>query len=433
MDINNKYSGFEKLLQNKVSNFEYPYNNKDWQDFEKKLPKSPKSFTSAKNLFRLFILAAAIIGSVVTIIYFTDNSTTNSNSDKVSSNKNNINVTNDKIQNSVNRNNKSNNVSIDKDNSGKTSKTNNKFSSDNASNESSTNDNQNTSLTKSIDNKSDNSNTDVKKDITTNSDKKPQNFGDAIIADITDGCAPMKVQFKPAKSTDNTVSLMWNFGDGKISSKVNPSHVYSKAGSYEVSLTVTFLETKTSTKFVYSNKITVKGKPAANYDYAFDDETEIYTFSDNSTNALNYYWNFGDKTSSAVKNPEHEFKKNGTYNVQLIVMNTYGCTDTLSKNVTVKLMDLYKIPTGFTPNGDGLNDYFGPQGDRMNSDNYKMTIFDKNGLKLFETTDLNTQWDGKIAGSNADAAQGIYFWKISMKDKNGVLKDGTGYVTLLRQ
>jgi gliding motility-associated-like protein len=431
MEINNKYSGFEKLLQNKVSDFKYPYDNKDWLDFEKKLPKSPKSMTSPKNLFRFFILAAAIIGSAIAIIYFTNNSTINNSSDKTASNKDNSNVTNDNIHNSTNTNNNSNIVS--KDNSDKTSKTNNnKFASDNASKETSSSDKENTNLINSSDNKSDNTDKEIKKDITTSGDKKPQNFGDAIVADITDGCAPLKVQFKPTKATDKTVSLMWNFGDGKTSSKANPSHVYGKAGSYEVSLTVTFTETKTSTKFIYSNKINVQDKPAANFEYSLNDETEIYTFNDNSTNAINYYWNFGDKSSSTVKNPEHEFKQNGTYNVQLIVMNANGCTDTISNKVTVKLMDLYNIPKGFTPNGDGLNEYFGPQGYRMNADGYKMTIFDQNGLQIFETKDLDTQWDGKISGSNAEAAQGIYFWKISMKDKNGVLKESNGYVTLIR-
>lgn len=431
MDINNKYSGFEKLLQNKMSDFKYPYDNKDWLDFEKKLPKSPKSITSPKNLFRFFILAAAIIGSAITIIYFTNNSSIKNSSDKTVSNKDNSNVPNDNIQNSANTNNNSNIVS--KDNSDKTSKTNsNKFASDNASKETSTSDKQNTNLINSSDNKSDNTDKEIKKDVTTSGDKKPQNFGDAIVADITEGCAPLKVQFKPAKATDKTVSLMWNFGDGKTSSKANPSHVYSKAGSYEVSLAVTFTETKTSTKFVYSSKIIVKEKPVASYEYAIDEETEIYTFTDNSTSALSWMWNFGDKSTSIVKNPEHEFKQNGTYNVQLIVMNAYGCSDTMANKVTVKLKDLYYCPSGFTPNGDGLNDYFGPIGDRMNEDGYKMTIFDQNGLQVFETTDINVQWDGKSASTNADAPQGMYFWKISMKDKNGILKDSTGYLTLMR-
>ena len=435
MDINDKYSGFEKLLRNKVSNFEYPYDNKEWLDFEKKLPKSQKkSITSPKNLFRFFILGIVTVGSAITIYYFSSISSTQNNSDKIASTKSNLNDATNDVKNNDNaidnKTSASNNIATFNSNNNETN-----INTDRTNIEKTNNGNQNSDQTNiKKDNSSLPNKENSKKDLTTaENNKKPQNFGEAIIANISEGCAPLKVQFEPAKTTDKSVSLLWNFGDGKTSSKTNPLHIYSKAGSYDVSLTVTFNDTKISNKFVYSNKIIVKDKPAANYEYSLDDETEIYNFADNSTSALNWYWNFGDKSASTVKNPDHEYKQNGTYNVQLIVMNAYGCTDTTSKKVTVKLKDLYWCPSGFTPNGDGLNDYFGPKGDRMIEEGYKLTIFDQNGLLVFETNDLTVQWDGKIIGSNADAPQGIYYWKISMKDKNGILKDGTGYVTLMRQ
>ena len=68
----------------------------------------------------------------------------------------------------------------------------------------------------------------------------------------------------------------------------------------------------------------------------------------------------------------------------------------------------------------------------MNPDGYKMSIYDNSGKLVFETSDFDTKWDGKILGTNTDAKPGIYYRKISMKDKYGTMQEWPGYVTLIR-
>lgn len=432
MDINNKYTGFEKLLQNKLSNYEFPYNNKDWNNFKKKLPKSSVSFISPKNLFRFFIIAASVIIPTLVTLYFINILDKPDNKNKTVANQKTI----DKKNNSNQKNNVRLNNNINPDQSNYSNK--NNSNSDNLSdlNKSKKSVNITKDNSDKINNVENSSNTVDKTTVSNKNDNNGSNntqlFGEVISADILEGCVPLKVRFNPLISED-TISYLWEFGDGKTSTKTSPSHIYNKAGIYTVSLTVKFAKSKISTKFTFSKNITVNNSPLAQFYYTVNSDGDQYSFTDNSTNALYWCWTFGDKSSSLKeKNTEHIYKMDGSYNVQLIVMNASGCSDTITKKITVSIKPPYECPGGFTPNGDGLNDYFGPIGKEMNPDGYKIYIFDKNGLLIFETSDIEVFWDGNISGSNTDVRQGIYFWKITMKNKYGTLQEKTGWVTLIK-
>ena len=428
MDINNKYTGFEKLLQEKFSNFKLPYEHKDWLDFEKKLPKSPKSFHLPQNLFKHIIIAAVIVVPVLTTLYFL---TKTSNQENVKSEKNikenQLNKDDEKNVSQLNNIKESTiNTTDNKSNNSSTITTISNGNLGNTSQKSSYNDGDKTNPNPTIDK------------ISTSQNKNPENsldnknqknvFGELIYADIIEGCAPLKVQFMPLISSD-TISYLWEFGDGKTSAKKTPAHIYSKSGTYTVSLIVKFAKSQATKKIIYSKNIIVKEVPVAEFDYSLNSENDIFSFSDNSINSFNYFWAFGDKSSSKEKNPQHEYQQNGTYNVQLTVMNTAGCTDTVSRKITVKNKVPFNIPTGFIPE---LYPYFGPVGENMNPDGYKMSIYDKNGKLVFETKEIEMKWDGKISGTNSDAQAGVYFWKIVIKNKYGILQDLTGWVTLIR-
>jgi gliding motility-associated-like protein len=431
MNIDNKYSGFEKLLKNKFSNFEAPYNHKDWEDFKKDLPKSSTSFFSPKNLLKFLIIAAAIVLPIVAILHFTSNNENTKGNISINKQVNNhVNSNNNQDQNTQ-LNNSENNISDNKteNHSSQTILNINNSSLDNPN----TNQKEN-SQTKNLKNSfTNNTNKDKNiKDKSNDNFKNSNSFNEELIyADVDEGCAPLKVQFEPLISSD-TVSYLWTFGDGKTSTKTAPSHIFNNEGSYNVSLTVIFAKSKIKRKIAYTININVREVPIAKFDYSLDPQSDIISFADNSTGAVSWEWTFGDNSSSSDTNPQHEYKQNGTYGVQLTVKNVFGCSDTYTKKVAIKLKDLYFIPNSFSPNGDGQNDYFGPVGTDLNSVGYTFLIYNKNGMLVFETNDINTKWDGKIKGSNADAQPDIYFWKIKMKDKNGNLQERSGYVTLLK-
>lgn len=72
------------------------------------------------------------------------------------------------------------------------------------------------------------------------------------------------------------------------------------------------------------------------------------------------------------------------------------------------------IPNAFTPNGDGINDYFGPHGIGISSGNYTMRIFNRWDNIIFETDDLKKGWNGRIG--RAISIKGSYEYSISLDD-----------------
>jgi len=141
---------------------------------------------------------------------------------------------------------------------------------------------------------------------------------------ITSGKAPLNVKFTDT-STGTASGWVWDFGDGSKSFVQNPTHKYSKAGVYTVSLTVkNAAGSNTETK---TEHIKVTEKPAANFtSSATSGKAPLNVkFTDTSTGTpATWKWTFGDGTSSTQQNPTHKYSKAGTYTVILTVKNAVG-------------------------------------------------------------------------------------------------------------
>jgi PKD repeat protein len=131
----------------------------------------------------------------------------------------------------------------------------------------------------------------------------------------------------------------WDFGDGITSTLENPTHLYTAAGTYTVTLTA-FNEYISDT---YSMVVEVLPLPAAGFTYAVDELT--VTFTNTSTAATDYLWDFGDSTTSTETNPIHTYAAEGTYTVTLSASGSCG-TDEFTDWVTVGLAPV----AGFTSN-----------------------------------------------------------------------------------
>ncbi len=131
-------------------------------------------------------------------------------------------------------------------------------------------------------------------------------------------------------------SYLWDFGDGSTSTQTNPTHLYPENGHYTVMLTVTDENNCKNTKSV--NNFIVLESVNANFTLLTDTicPNKSYTFSNLSSNANNYLWDFGDSTSSTAKNPKHTYKETGNYIVDLKVSNSGECFDSYSKSINVQ-------------------------------------------------------------------------------------------------
>ncbi len=151
------------------------------------------------------------------------------------------------------------------------------------------------------------------------------------------GCFPLLVQFSdqsvPGSGTISTWE--WDFGDGNVSTVQNPQHTYTAGGSYNVSLRVrnSFGCVRTLTKSQYINLTTgVNANFTNNIPNSCNPPVTI-NFINTSTGVgtISYQWDFGDATSSTLRDPSHVYTNPGSYNVSLIVTNQNGCRDTIVK------------------------------------------------------------------------------------------------------
>ncbi len=152
------------------------------------------------------------------------------------------------------------------------------------------------------------------------------------------GCVPFAVLF--SNTSTGAQSYLWDFGDGGTSTSTNPSHTYATPGVYDVSLIATSFGC--SRTITLDDYITANGAQA-NFSFTPDSGClpVAVTFTDLSTNAVSWSWDFGDGTTSAQQNPVHIYNAAPTGPVSLIVTDNNGCTDSISMtNVVVVIPDI---------------------------------------------------------------------------------------------
>jgi len=145
------------------------------------------------------------------------------------------------------------------------------------------------------------------------------------------------------KSTDPEgypLVYLWDFGDGTTSTESNPIYAYETQGNMTITLTVTDDMGAQSTKTSY---IIIRPNIAPTADFSHAPENQLIyhdvNFYDLSNDADGYIegwnWNFGDGSTSTLKNPVHKYAVGGNYTVSLTSIDENGDTDTIIKNVFV--------------------------------------------------------------------------------------------------
>jgi PKD repeat protein len=163
------------------------------------------------------------------------------------------------------------------------------------------------------------------------------------VAAFTSNCTDLVCSFTNTSSDEdgNVVSQSWDFGDNSSSSTaVSPTHSYSSAGTYKVTLIVTddrgvtddVTQTVTVTEPAAANT-----PPVAGFNFSC---TELACgFTDGSTDSdgtvVSWSWTFGDGSSSTEQSPNHSYDQDGSYDVKLVVTDNDGDTGSQVQTVTV--------------------------------------------------------------------------------------------------
>jgi len=224
-------------------------------------------------------------------------------------------------------------------------------------------------------------------------------------------------------------SYFWDFGDGNMMSGEEPQHVYSQSGMYLVELTVTSSQgCQNITEAFYDIQSFPMAKAKFTAQQAASEFYPVFQFSNLSTFASAYEWNFGDGNTSVQDHPLHRYAGVGQYQVQLIANNMHNCPDTTHMMVTVNPEFTFYVPNAFTPDGDGINDAFFGLGNNVVE--VHMMVFDRWGELIFESDSQNAQWDGTYRGS--EAKEDVYVYRFKIRDIHGSVHFLDGHVSLLK-
>ncbi|MFM7022188.1 MAG: T9SS type B sorting domain-containing protein [Flavobacteriales bacterium] len=257
------------------------------------------------------------------------------------------------------------------------------------------------------------------------------------------GCVPITVAFADS-STASVTSATWTFGDGSSATVTSPdastAHTYVNYGTFNTELTVTFTNGCIDTA---SASVTVAEVPVA--DFSFDPipastNNPQITFTNQSTGAGTYFWNFGptgapDTSVSVNEEVLFDAPDGDTIPVILIAKNSV-CADTINKDVYIKGAFTLFTENAFTPNGDGNNDLFYPKGRNHVCDectNYQFLVFDRWGEVIYKSATPYEGWNGKRSNTMRDAEIDVYVWKLVYTDSfTGKEAVAMGHITLLR-
>jgi PKD repeat protein len=263
-----------------------------------------------------------------------------------------------------------------------------------------------------------------------------------IAASPDSGCAPLNVRF--FKIT-GAVESSWSYDGIAFGASTDFNHRFDNSSTVNKTYKVTVIaKDQYNCSDTAEKTIRVYPRPVASFAagplmvYA---PTQSVGFTNQSTGASQYSWDFGDGGTSKEKSPSYFYKTKGEYKVSLIAISTKGCRDTfdLADLVIVLQETSLQMPNAFTPNtaaspgnrynpNDLSNDIFHPV--VRGAESYELSVYSRWGELLYNTANLDEGWDGYYRGDLC--TQGIYIWKVSVKFLDGSQITKTGDVLLMR-
>lgn len=260
------------------------------------------------------------------------------------------------------------------------------------------------------------------------------NVYDTVNADFTfslsRGCEEDTVNyFHEGKNEVN--SWIWKFNDQPQSNQQNPTILYKIAGLKETELIVSNGACSDTEKVIIYSKELFKPDFETINSVCPGDKIP---FKDKSQgDIINWFWDFGNGNEFNGKNPPEQIyttaASNYTVPVKLIVTNTSGCKDSTIYILDVVANCYIAVPSTFTPNNDGLNDFLYPL-NAYKARNLKFIVYNRYGQMVFYTEDWTKKWNGKYKGKPADG--GVYIWLLSYTDINNNKVETKGTVLLIK-
>jgi gliding motility-associated-like protein len=213
-------------------------------------------------------------------------------------------------------------------------------------------------------------------------------------------------------SAGDYISYVWNTGD------ISNTIMVSVAGKYWLTVTDTHGCLGTDTTLIPTEEVPPSG--FLGLDTSICSYGNIVLRPTGSFNRL--LWNTGSSQNSIT------ITQPGSYWLEVVDRNNCKGQDTILVTPKECLQGLY-VPSGFTPNGDGLNDLLVPMlfGDVKS---FLFRIYNRWGEIIFQTTVPGTGWDGRLKGQKQDT--NVFIWTCNYQLKDKKTEQASGKVVLIR-
>jgi gliding motility-associated-like protein len=260
--------------------------------------------------------------------------------------------------------------------------------------------------------------------------------------DTLEGCFPLTVTF-----TDLTIPIAddvnceWGFGEGTtlgvcdtVQFTYNLPQLYAE---YYPSLTMTTENGCVGTDTLV-DPIIVHGYPEVDFTWEPQPVTVLeheVQFINLTEGADEYLWNFYRLETSPAENPYHDFEvvDLGVFPICLTAISEYGCADTLCQDVVMESLLQVFVPNTFTPDDDGINDFWLPIVTGEIPGSYKCWVFNRWGDPLFYTDDTRMAWTGESDGGQYYVTNDTFVWRIEVQAlQDGRIEVYEGHVTMAR-
>jgi gliding motility-associated-like protein len=246
------------------------------------------------------------------------------------------------------------------------------------------------------------------------------------------GCPGLIAQVVAVTESIVPVNYIWDFGNGAVSSQGVTVQTYDMPGNYSITATAFTNEgCYDSLTITFPNAVTIYPNPDPSfiiYPQIMDiSEAETHITSIYQEGTCQYFMSDGGEISGCEF--DYSWTSSGAQTITHYVTSPQGCTASTTGEVIIQGFTFY-APTSFSPNGDGINDFWLPVMTGVTS--IDMNIYNRWGDLIYHSNDLERPWAGQIDFGDHYAANGAYNYRIFIKDLTFQSREFTGSFMVVR-
>ena len=238
-------------------------------------------------------------------------------------------------------------------------------------------------------------------------------------ASVREACEGVEVAFE-LSGVDRAMSFLWNFGDGHFSSDPAPRHVFTRPGTYDITLSVRPPGQGSISTRTIQNMITVLPKPEVSFAWAFPStvkgnrvRVQLHNQTPDATSAQ---WVVdGEASQQGLV----QLEVPGVYPVNLVASNRHGCLDEAHHDIHIGDRHGLLAQARFSPNGDGHYDTFLPHVLSDMEESWEMVVVNAQGEEVYRTSDAGQPWDGSLPNGEVAKDRATYTWTVRCLDLDG--------------